>query len=241
MVARPRQKAVMTTQSFIGLQKVCKPIACRLGLWRVVTSPVADAHILAVGYAHLDFAEFAVGGHICWLVGHQVLLAQFPFELLEGLIQSLYAFGDEGASAGRLTKLLQSLPVNPVFIRVTDPYGVDNDLGAQRFFDRLSPVGKARGVVTIGEQDDRLSPYFLGQQVCTGRNYRVEDGCSSSGRAGNDRGRVTARPRRRRVTDDIRKAAALLSSIVGEVLYECRFVAELDYRRRILVCAHYGI
>src|SRR5215813_9690291 len=124
MVARPRQKAVMTTQSFIGLQKVCKPIACRLGLWRVVTSPVADAHVLAVGYAHFNFAEFAVGGHICGLVRHQVLLAQFPFELLEGLIQSLYISGDEGAAAGRLTKLLQRLPVNTVLRLVADSNGV---------------------------------------------------------------------------------------------------------------------
>src|SRR5262249_32148101 len=129
MVARPRQKAVMTTQSFIGLQKVCKPIACRLGLWRVVTSPVADAHVLAVGYAHFNFAEFPCGAHFGGLVPHRFLLAHFPFELLEGLTHSRSIFGDESAPAGRLTKLLQRFPVNPVFSRVADPYGVDDDLG----------------------------------------------------------------------------------------------------------------
>src|SRR5262245_46653711 len=179
MVAKPRQKTVMTSRSFINLQKVCKPIACRLCPGPIVTSPVTDAYVLVVGYADLNFAEFTVGGHIRRLVRHQVLLAQFPFELLEGMIQVLYMFGDEGASACRLTKLLPRLPVNPVFVRVADPYGVYNDFGAQRFFDRLRPVSEARGVVTVREQDDRLSPHFPGQHVRAGRDHRVEDGSSS--------------------------------------------------------------
>src|SRR4030095_11469004 len=165
MVARPRQKVVMTLRSFIGLEKFCKPFACWLCLWRVVTSPVTDAEVLVVGYTHLNFAEFAVGGHVRRLVRYQGLLAQFPFESLGRLFQGLHIFGNEGATAGRLTKLLQRLPVNPVFGRVADPYGVYYDFGAQRFFYSLIPVGKARGVVPVREQDDRLSPRLPGQQV----------------------------------------------------------------------------
>src|SRR5215510_11054711 len=134
MVARPRHKTVMTPRSFISLQKVCKPVACQLGPWRIVASPVTDAYVLAVGYTHLDFAEFAVGGDVRRLVRHQILLAQFPFELLEGMVQVLHISGNECATASRLTKLLQGLLVNPIHVRVTDPNGVYNDLGAQRFF-----------------------------------------------------------------------------------------------------------
>jgi hypothetical protein len=71
---------------------------------------VTDAYVLAVGNPRLDFAEFTVGSHVRRFVRHQALLAQFPSELLEGLIQSLHISGDEGAPAGRLTKLLQGLP-----------------------------------------------------------------------------------------------------------------------------------
>src|SRR6266540_5907246 len=118
-------------------------MAKRLGQWAVAEG---------IRYAHLNFSEFTVGSHIRRLIRHQVLLAQFPFELLEGLIQVLYMFGDEGATAGRLTKLLKRLPVNPIHIRVADPYGVYNDFGAQRFFDCFRPIGTARGVVTVREQ-----------------------------------------------------------------------------------------
>jgi hypothetical protein len=148
-----------------------KPIAFRLYPRPIVASPVTDAYVLVVGYAHLDFSELAVGCHVCRLVRHQVLLAQFTFELLEGLIQVLYMFGDEGASSCRLTKLLQRLPVNPFIVLVADPYGVYNDFGAQRFFDSFRPLGKARGVVTVREQDDRLSPHFPGQHVRAGRDH----------------------------------------------------------------------
>src|SRR5262252_7071987 len=195
MVAKPRQKPVMTSRSSMNLQKVCNPIACRLCPRPIVTSPVTNAYVLAVGYAHLDFSEFTVGGHVCRLIRHQVLLAQFPLELPEGLIQVLYVFRDEGATAGRLTKLLQRLPVNPIHIRVADPYGVNYDFVAQRFFDRLSPVSEARGVVSVREQDDRLSPRFPGQHVRAGSDHRVEDGSSSFTIAGDHRRRSTAGPR----------------------------------------------
>jgi hypothetical protein len=82
------------------------------------------------------FAEFTAGSHVCRFVRHQVLLAQFPFELLEGLIQSLHISGDEGAPAGRLTKLLQGLPVNPIYIRVADPYGTS----PRQTLDIVSPL-----------------------------------------------------------------------------------------------------
>src|SRR5262245_19020959 len=72
--------------AFPLLAKVCKPIAFRLCPRPIVTSPVTDAYVLVVSYAHLNFSEFTIGGHISRLVRHQVLLAQFPFELLEGLI-----------------------------------------------------------------------------------------------------------------------------------------------------------
>src|SRR5262245_51251323 len=98
--------------------------AYRLGPWPVVTAAVTDANVLAVGHMDLNFVELAIGGHVRRLVGHQVLLAQFPFELREGLIEVFHIFGDEGAPAGRLTKFLQRLPVNPVSRRVADPYGV---------------------------------------------------------------------------------------------------------------------
>ena len=105
------------------MQKVRDSFACRLCPWPIVPSPVTDAYVLAVGNPRLDFAEFTVGSHVRRFVRHQALLAQFPSELLEGLIQSLHISGDEGASAGRLTKLLQGLPVNPIYVRVADPYG----------------------------------------------------------------------------------------------------------------------
>jgi hypothetical protein len=82
------------------------------------------------------FAEFTAGSHVRRFVRHQVLLAQFPFELLEGLIQSLHIFGDEGAPAGQLTKLLQRLPVNPIYIRVADPYGTS----PRQTLDIVSPL-----------------------------------------------------------------------------------------------------
>src|SRR5262245_46756116 len=99
----------------------------RLGPRPVVTAAVTDANVLAAGYTDLNFVEFAVGGHIRRLVGHQVLLAQFPFELREGLIKVFHIFGDEGAPAGRLTKPLQRLPVDPVSRRVADPFAYKTD------------------------------------------------------------------------------------------------------------------
>src|SRR5262245_40862001 len=46
MVAKPRQKTVMNSRSFINLQTVCNPIAFRLCPWPIVTSPVTDAYVL---------------------------------------------------------------------------------------------------------------------------------------------------------------------------------------------------
>src|SRR5262249_48401185 len=112
----------MAPQHFISLQKVRNSSACQLCPWRIVPSPMTDSYVLAVGYTHLDFPKFPVGCHIRRLVRHQVLLAQFPFELPEGLIQVLYIFGNEGATASRLTKLLQRFPVNSIHVRTTYPY-----------------------------------------------------------------------------------------------------------------------
>src|SRR5262245_31973582 len=241
MVARQRQKTMMTLRSFINLQKVCKPIACQLCPGPIVTSPVTDAYVLAVSYAHLNFSEFTVGGHIRRLVRNQVLLAQFPFELLEGMFQSLHVFGDEGASARRLTELFQPLLVNPFFVPVADPYGVYHDFGAQRFFNRFRPLGKARGVVTVREEDDRLSPHFPGQHVRAGRDHRVEDGSSPFTIARDDRRRHAAGPWRRSVADDLHKATLQFGGARSQVSHDRRFAVELDYRSLILVWTHDGI
>src|SRR5262245_65747700 len=91
------------------------------------------------------------------------------------MVQSLHIFGDEGAPACRLTKLLQRLPVNPSIVLVADPYGVYNYFGAQRIFDGFRPLGKARGVVTIDEEDDSLSHRFLDQHVRAAGGHRVVD------------------------------------------------------------------
>jgi hypothetical protein len=74
-------------------------------------------------------------------------------------------FAEEGATTGRLTQSLKYTLVYPSEPGIADADRVDHHLRSQCVIDRIANLLAAGGVLAIGNQNDRLSAWLLGEQV----------------------------------------------------------------------------